>query len=73
MFVAHEIIGHLHLPVELIHSTFGLIVMDTVLFAEYAVIMIPYFLWGITISMIAYARLSRDTYRKLCLRFVSTG
>jgi len=61
MFFTHEIIGHLHLPVELIHSTFGLVIMDAVIFAEYAVIMVPYFLWGIIISMIAYARLSGDT------------
>jgi hypothetical protein len=60
MFFAHEIIGHFHLPVELIHSTFGLVVMDSVLFAEYAVIMVPYFLWGLIISMIAYVRLNRD-------------
>ena len=55
----HELVGHAHLPVELLHSSLGLVVTDAVLFAEQAVVMVPYFLWGVMLSVVAYVRWSR--------------
>jgi len=55
----HELIGHAHLPVELIHSTMGLAVTNIVLFAEQAFIVIPYFIWGILVTLGAYLRHQR--------------
>ncbi|MGB0388775.1 MAG: hypothetical protein ACPGWR_28480 [Ardenticatenaceae bacterium] len=59
MSLAHEVIGHAHLPVELIHSSFGLAITNAVLFAEQGFVMVPYFLWGVMLSVLAYARWSR--------------
>lgn len=58
MSLLHEVIGHAHLPVELIHSTFGLAITNAVLFAEQAFIMVPYFLWGVLVGARSYVRLS---------------
>ena len=57
LIVIHEIIGHAHLPIELLHSNFGLVVMDAVVFAEYAVVMLPCFVWGLLVCTIGYFRL----------------
>lgn len=61
--LVHELIGHAHLPIELLHSSFGLVVTNAVLFAEQAFVMVPYFVWGILLSMIAYIRWNRNTTR----------
>ena len=66
LLLLHEIIGHAHLPIELLHSTFGVVVMDAVLFAEYAVVMIPYFLWGMVVCITAYFVLYRKS-QSVCL------
>lgn len=55
----HETIGHMYLPVELIHSTFGLVLMDAILFAEPLALSIPLLLWGVGICMVAYRRAHR--------------
>lgn len=69
----HELIGHAHLPIELLHSSFGLVVTDAVLFAEQAFVMVPYFVWGILLCMIAYIRWSRKTTPAGFLRAVKIG
>ncbi|MDM8532656.1 hypothetical protein QUF63_15915, partial [Anaerolineales bacterium HSG25] len=55
----HEIIGHAHLPVELIHSTFGLAATNIVLLAEQGFMVIPYYLWGVFVTMLAHVHYQR--------------
>ena len=57
--LVHEVIGHIHLPVELLHGSLGPSITNAVLFAEQAFIMIPYFLWGMLVNTLAYIRLDR--------------
>ena len=51
--LGYELIGHVHLPVERLHATFGLAITDMVLFAEQAFVIVPYFVWGLLVSTIA--------------------